>query len=205
MAKQPRYKEFVFPAGMAKFTYLNEPQEAFEGKGDPKFKTRCILEDTPEVRAFLDNVMDSVRAEAKKNGVKLKKVHKSPFEYPEDQDEDDFVPEDGKDKPKLDEDHVDKIYFDAKGKYKPGLIDSQRQSLPDDVKIMGGDVIRVKAEAMPYEGFGSGVTLRIKMVQLIEKNTSFSEGGNTEGFDDEEGGYVAPAPSEEDDDDEIPF
>lgn len=192
MAKGPVFAHHVSPISIAKYTFLDKPQEPYEGKGDPSFKVRCIIPDTPENRAWVQNVADTAVAEAKKNGIKLKKVFNNPFNFPEDQDEDDFMPEEGKDRPKLDEDHRDAIFFDAKGKFKPALIDSVRETLPDSVKIMGGDKIRAKFEAIPYEGLGSGFSLRVKVVQLVEKNTSFSGGrANVDGFDDVEGGYVS--------------
>jgi len=198
MAK-PKYTQFVTPTGIAKYTYLAKPQDPYQGKGDPQFKVRILLDDTAENRAWIDKVVETGVAEAKKNGVKLKKVFQNPFKYPEDQDEDDFLPEEGKDHPKLDEDHKGRIFVEFKSKFKPGLIDSARATLPEDVKIYGGDTIRVKFELNPYEMQGSGLSLRLKVVQLIAKNTSYSGGGvNTDGFDDVEGGYV----SEPGDDDE---
>lgn len=191
MAK-PKYTQFVTPAGIAKYTFLDKPQEPYQGKGDPSFKVRILIDDTAENRAWIDKVVETGLAEAKKNGVKLKKVFRNPFNFPEDQDEDDYIPEEGKDRPKLDEDHKGRIFVEFKSKFKPGLIDSARNTLPDDVKIYGGDNIRVKFELNPYEMQGSGLSLRLKVVQLIAKNTSFSGGGvNTDGFDDVEGGYVA--------------
>jgi hypothetical protein len=198
-----KYSKFVSPIGIAKFAWLNKPDDKF---GKEEFKVRVVIEDNEANREWCEKVFEAGKAEAKKAGVKLKKAAKSPFNYPEDQDEDDYVAEEGKDHPKLDEDHQGAIFFEAKTQFQPGLIDSARQSLPDDVQIRGGDKIRVKIELNPYEGFGSGVSLRLKTAQLVEKNTSFSGGGaDTDGFDDVEDGYVADqtsGDSEDGDEDE---
>ena len=194
------YEEVVWPTAMLKLCFLNEPSQQFDGKGDPMYKVRVLLEDTEENRAKIEGALDRAREAAKKNGVKLKKVHKLPFLMPEDVDEDDFIPAEGKDRPKYDEDYQGKIIFETKSKFPPMMIDAQRKALPEDVKIYSGDQGRVKTEVMPYEGLGSGISLRLKAVQLIAKNTSFSGGyNNTDGFDDVEGGYVAGGSSDDDD------
>lgn len=204
MAKA-KYSKAVFGPGIAKLAFLDKPSEPFEGKGDPKYKTRILLEDTPEIREKINEFHSAIEAEAKKAKVKLKKNYATKFNYPEDEDEDDFIPQDGKDRAKFDEDYRGKIWFESASKYKPGLIDSARQSLPEDVKIYNGDVIKVKVEGNPYDGFGSGISLRLKTVQLVEKNTSFSEGPDTDGFDDIEDGYVADQTGGDEDGDDEDF
>jgi hypothetical protein len=208
-----KYTRVVSPAGKSRVCFLNEPSQPYDGKGSPQYKTRVLFEDTPENRKWCDDMFAAGIAEGKKAGVKLKKAAQSPFHFPEDNDEEDFVPDvaAGKDRPKLDELYRDHIYFETKSNFKPGLIDAARQPLPDDVKIYNDDTIRAKIEFNPYEGFGSGLSLRMVTVQLIEKNNSFSGGAGSlddDGFDEVEGGYVAPPPSAgggDLEDDEIPF
>lgn len=197
MSKKFKYTRHVSPRGMFKYAWVNKP-DSYQGK--EQFKVTHLMEDTEEVRAWCDKVMESAIEEAKKAGVKLKRKPASPFVYPEDIDEDDFVPEEGKDKPKYDEDYRGKIFFTTKTNFKPGAIDAHRQSLPDDVRIMSGDEGRVRVENNPYEGFGSGVSLRFVTIQLLEKNNTFSGEGyvDTDGFEDEDG-YVAPAAEDEED------
>lgn len=201
--KKVKFTEFVSPPAIAKLAFVNKPSQPFEGKGEPVYQITGLLEDTDEVRAWIDKVIETGLDEAKKAGVKLKKQFGNPFQYPEDQDEDDFVPEEGKDKPKLDEDYRGRIFFKAKSQYKPGLIDTARVELPEDVRIMGGDIVRIKFAVNPYDGFGGGISLRLKVVQLVEKKTSFSggRGVNTDGFDDIDG-YVAQGSAGDDEDDE---
>lgn len=188
MATKAKYTTFVSPIGIAKFAWLNKPDAGYDGKSTPQFKIRVLIEDTDENRAWCDSVVAQAAIDAKTNSVKLKKVFNVPFNYPEDQDEDDFVPAEGKERPKLDEDHRGRIFFDTKSQYKPAQIDTKRVALPEDVYIMSGDEVRVKFELFAYEGLGSGVSFRPKVAQLIAKNTSFSGGAvNTDGFDDVDG------------------
>ncbi len=206
MASKPKFKEYVSPVGKAKLAFLHKPSAPFKEGDTPKFKVTLLIEDTTEHRAWVDAVVATALEEAKKHGVKMKKVFHNPFILPEDVDEDNFIPQDGKDRPKYDEDYRGKIIFEAKTQYQPGLIDTAKQALTDDVKIYGGDMVRVKVEAQPYlNGSNSGITLRLITVQLVEKNTSYggSRGPNTDGFDDIDG-YVAGGDAS-DDDDEIPF
>lgn len=201
MAK-PKFSRLVSPVGIAKLAFVHDPSQPFEGKGDPQFKIRVLLDDTEENRKWCDETFEQGKAEAKANKVKLKKAAKNPFNFPEDADEDDFIPEDGKDKPKFDEDYRDRIWFETKSKYQPGLIDTARQALPEGVKIFNNDDVRTKIELNPYEGFGSGLSLRLITVQLVNKNSSFTPGqADTDGFGDVEDGYVAPSGGDDEDED----
>lgn len=199
--KKLKFSRFVSPKGIAKYSWLDKPDTGYDGKSEPKFKVTILMDDDAETRAWCKKVTETLCAEAKAQGVKLKKQFHSPFVFPEDVDEDDFVPAEGKDKPKYDEDYKGRIFFTSKTGYQPGLIDAAKQSLKDGVRIMGGDIIRVKIEGNAYEGLGSGLSFRPVTVQLIQKNTSFSGRGrtDTDGFDEEEG-YVS-----DDLDDEIAF
>lgn len=203
--KKFKYSRPVTPIGIAKFCWVDKPDTGHDGKSNPKYKSRILIDDTEENRAWCEEMHQKALAEAKKAGVKIKKVHKTPFQYPEDQDEDDFIPAEGKDKPKLDEDHKGRIFFEAKTAFQPGLIDcsSPPQSLPEGARIMGGDKIRLKIEFNPYEGLGSGISFRLVTVQLIEKNSAFAGGGvDTDGFGEVDGGYTAPDTDDEDGNDE---
>lgn len=204
MAKKFKFSQYVSPVGKAKLTFLDQPSKPYTEGGTEYYKTRILLDDTPEVRAWIEKIVATAEKEAKEAGVKLKKNYHSPFIMPEDVDEDDFIPEEGKERPKYDEDYREKIFFEAKSQYKPGLIDTAKVSLPEDLKIMGGDDIRIKFIVSPYvSGANSGITLRLRTVQLVNKNTSFGGGGgepDTDGFDDIDG-YVSPTSDDDGDED----
>jgi hypothetical protein len=190
MAKKPQYTELVSPIGIANWAFVTKPAEPYTKGDDPEYKITVGLEDTDENRAWCNKFIETAQSDAKKHGVKLKKAGKIPFNYPEDQDEDDFKP-----KPegtgKYPETFKDRIIFQTKSKFRPGVIDTKRQDLPEDVRIMSGDEVRVKVAVNPYEGMGSGISMRLKVVQLVQKNTSFSgRKPNLDGFDDVDG-YVA--------------
>ena len=63
--------------------------------------------------------------------------------------------------------------------------DSGGNRLPDDVKIFGGDLIRVAGSAKAYNvGPQKGVTLYLNNVRLVEKRATGSDdfGGPEDGF-----------------------
>jgi hypothetical protein len=186
-AKKFKFSEPVSPMGIASSAWLNKPSQPFDGKGEPMYKITLLLEDTAENRNWCQETLDKALAEAKQANVKVKKVYNSPFIYPEDVDEDDFIAAEGKTYAKYPEAARGRIMFTAKSQYKAGQIDAKRNVLPEDVKIMNGDEVKVKVQLNPYEGLGSGVSLRLITVQLIKKNTSYSTGPRTDGFDEEEG------------------
>lgn len=196
-----KYTNAVLPKGIAKRCFINKPSAPFDKGGREQYKVTVLIEDTAENRDYLNSVVARAADEAKAQGVKLKKNYGVAIVYPEDHDPDDFEAAEGAQYPKLDEDFRDRIAIEAKSGFKPALIDSAKQTLPEDVAIYRNDVIRVKIEPNPYEGFGSGISFRLKVVQLIAKDTSYpGSGTNTDGFDEEEGGYVAPSKIEDDED-----
>mgnify|MGYP004602787429 CR=1 FL=1 len=67
---------------------------------------------------------------------------------------------------------------------KPGIVDAKKK--PINVNIGGGSIIKVAFEPVPYynAAAGSGVSLRLKAVQVIEL---VEYAGGDYGFDEEEG------------------
>lgn len=184
MADKFKYSRLVSPIGLFDLTWAMKPSKKYKSE-EEEYKTNFIFDDTPENRKWCEDLMTKAVAEAKEAGVKLKKVYKSPFTFPEDLDEDDFLPSGDNDRPKYDPDiYQDKIFFTTKSRYQPGLIDRNREPLTEPMKIFGGDTGRVKVEINPYEGFGGGISLRWVTAQLIAKKEGFNRGPDTEGFDE---------------------
>lgn len=184
---------FVTPVGMAKYAWLNQPDTTFANGGEGKYKIRVLIDDNEENRAWVANVIETAKADAKTNGLLIKKNFNNPFKFPEDLEPEEFEVQAGKERPKYDEDHKGKIFFEASSKFKAGQIDSGLQELPDDVLIMSGDKVRVKFQTNPYDTLSSGISLRLMIVQLVEKNSTFTGTGgiNTEGFSPLENGFRA--------------
>jgi hypothetical protein len=209
-----KFSKFTTPTGTAKYAWLDKPDPYGQKLTPPKteYKIRILLDDTPENRAFIEKVIETGKSEAAKAGIKLKKQFKTPFRFPEDQDEDDYVPQDGKDKPKLDEDHQGRIFFEAKTGFIPASLSMEKdakgvlQGLPEGTKIMSGDLVRVQFTLNPYDGLGSGISLRLNAVQLRKKNSNFQGGNyNSSDFGDDDEEDQVEGDENQSDDDEIPF
>ena len=59
-----KFSNFVLPTGMAKFAYLDKPQDGFKPNDPPKFKVRVLLEDTPEIRKMIEELLKTGQKEA---------------------------------------------------------------------------------------------------------------------------------------------
>lgn len=201
--KKPKFSTTISPVVEAYFAFLTRPSKPYKEDGKPQFKITGIAEDTPETREWIEGLLEKAREEAKEAGIKLPKVIASPFNFPEDHDEDAFVPNaDGK--TSVDAVYEGKIYFTAKSDYRPGTIDTDREDLPESVYIMSGDKVRIKMIVKPYtNGANKGVALKLKVVQLVEKQAGTGRRANHgEGFDNIEGYKVNKASVAESDDEE---
>jgi hypothetical protein len=210
MAEKFKFSTFVTPKGIAKYAWLDKPDKYQLERGKTQYSIRVLIEDTEKNREWVEKVLATTKAEAAKAKVKLKKQFNTPFRLPEDQDEDDFVPADGKDKPKYDEDHKGRIFFEIKTGYIPAQFGLEKDDdgnligLPEGTRIMSGDKVKVKFRLNPYDGLGSGVSFRLMSVQLVEKNSNFSGGKQSaDEFEDDDDDDQFDGNS--DDDGEIPF
>lgn len=69
--------------------------------------------------------------------------------------------------------------------YPPQIVDTKKNDLPDNVKVWGGDVIKVAYRPFAYD---EGISLRMNAVMLVEKR---AQTGGADAFGDDEEGYVA--------------
>lgn len=185
---------FYTPIGTAKFAWLRTPDTKFATDGKGKYKIRILLDDNEDNRAWANALIEQCKLDAKNDGKLLKKGFKSPIKFPEDIDEEEFVVQQGKERASYDEDHRGKIFFEASSSFAPGLIDSAKVELPEEINIMSGDTIKAKIQGNPYDTLSTGISLRLMMVQLIERKNATAS-SKTDGFDVIEGGFkVADTP-----------
>ena len=183
------YAKIVTPVGVSQFCWLNVPDTKFDETGH--YKTNLIVnakEGQAIVKSINEEVKKAVTIGAEKaNGKEVKKAN-LPFE-------EEYV--EGKPTGNL----IFKFKTKAKiitkdGKVIPNkvaIFDSQGKPMTD-ISIWSGSEMKVSAELIPYftSMAGSGVSLRLRAVQI----TKLVEGGNANsaghGFDKVEDGYVAP-------------
>lgn len=201
MAKE-KLPTHTTPAGVAIYPSLVKADTRFDPDG--VFKTGLKLEgdDAEKLQALIDEAFDEQLKAVKKElaekkkgkGVKVKEADK-PYEVEVDEEGDEtgaikfnfkmkqtVKPRDGDpftQKPKI---------FDAKGK--PITVSS----------IWGGSRLRLAFQIAPYytAQIGSGVTLRLKAVKVIELVEGGGANADSYGFGEEEDGY-------EGSDDKSPF
>lgn len=183
--------KLISPVAVAAYAWLDKPDSKFaKTEDEANYKLTLVFdEDDAEAQAFVQKISDLGQeiAPKLKDPVKLKKG----FKLVKESDKDEFE---------------GKILLECKSKYKPTLIDSARNELGDGA-IKSGDLVRASILVKPYPAFGSGISLKLRAVQLIEKR-NMGGGGGADDFDDYEGGYVADQTSGgsgEDDDDDADF
>lgn len=176
MARKKDY--FTSPRGRAEYPHLVEPDTKFDADG--KYKVNLIVSG-PEAQAF----KEAIDKRMEKNLQRIEEQGKDPgnthLPYEE--------LEDGS--------FRFKFKSNAKGETREGktfsrtipLFDAAGNPVTDLDGVGGGSIIRVAGEFGlwgPFGATGSGVTLRINAVQIIELN-EYEASAETYGFEAEDG------------------
>lgn len=190
MATKPKNPLYVTPAGIAQYPYLTKPDTKFNPDGDYKVTLDLKSEDAgPLMQQLEDAHVKAVEDAKAENKGKRIKEGELPFIVNEDAGTVSFK---FKLKAKVTPKKGDPF------QQKPSLVDSKRTPLPDTTKIGGGSTIKVAFEIIPYYTAiaGAGVSLRLKAVQLLDLK-EYTAGSRAAGSFNEEDGFVAEEPSEE--------
>lgn len=183
MAQQKR-KQFVTPAGVAIYPWLNQPDTKFVPEGEFKVNLRLSAEEAEQLINQLGQELDNFAAEAIKKDPKVKQFSKRlPFEEEIDDNGD------------LTGSYIFKFKQKAKINTKSGdsfnmkvaLFDAKRT--PTTVNVGGGSTLKVAFTAWPYTMASSrsiGLTLRPSAVQILQL-VELSGGDDANMFDDEDG------------------
>ena len=198
MRKKQQIK-MTTPKGTAIWPWLNEPNRKFEPAGVYAVNLRMMMSDAQD---FIDNIT-KVRDEhhneqTKELKKKIKKADLPIIEVVDDQGD-----ETGEVELKL----KLKASYEYDGKtitQRPLIMDAKQKPIGDEVRIGSGTTMRCGVEVRPWyvASQGVGVSLRLRVVQVIDL-VEFG-GGGTSGFDfeDEEGfESVAAAMDEHEGDD----
>lgn len=151
---------FVSPRGIARFPYLTSPDTKF----DPEGKYRVDLELDASEREAKEFLMS-----LDKDVAEFSKDARRPFKRDDDSG----------------------MYIVRFGsKFKPNVFDATRNRIPDEVNVGSGSVVKVAFEKHFYPGFGGGMNLYLKAVQVIELVEYGGPGAEAFGFEDEVGPRV---------------
>lgn len=171
MAKT-KMPKLVSPVCTAAFAWVNKPDDKFN-KDKPEYKLTLVMDEGPEADAFIEKIKELGSAFARDAGIKLKKTFQLPVRYFDDDEKEEFE---------------GKVRINAKSQFAPGQVDASCKVLPEGIFVMSGDKVRASMLVGAYEGMGSGVNLKLRNVQLIEKATSI--GTPSDDFDAVDG-YTA--------------
>jgi hypothetical protein len=162
--------KFISDQGRAQYPWLNRPDTAFGG--EPKYKTRLIVEDGSELRQLCSEVAEE------EFGSKASRS-RMPFDIDEDTGE---------------------TVLRVSSKYAPMFFDATGQPLVEKQvpNLWAGSILRIGGYAAPYTVNGAtGVSLQLTKVQVIEPVQ-----GSGAGFEAVEGGFVASEMTQDDFDNE---
>lgn len=150
MAKAARAK-IVSPKGVAVYPRLNKADTKFDAEG--VFKTGLRVDPSDPASA---EFLEKIKAFGAEHGRK-----KMPFK--------DEAGDDGAPTGMVIVNYKVKAMWPDGSSRKPAVVDAAKQELMANVG--GGSIIRISGEMVEYEGFGGGVTLVPKAVQVIELKT----------------------------------
>lgn len=175
MSKRPRLPmaRIVTAKGLAHFSYVNKPDT--EGPySDGKYKITVSFPADSEFVSTLEEKVDALLKEHYGDSVPINAY--SPIKYGDDQNN-----------AKMREAMQGRVFIRAKSAKQPVVVDAQKQELPEDMTVFGGDTVKVAMTLAVYDGAQKGVTAYLDAIQLIEKRSDGS-GANRFGIED---GYVA--------------
>ena len=176
--------------GVAAYSWLYKRDTKFAKKGeDGKFKLSIVFDkdDMDDLVAGIEGgsekisgtewVARALRAHADAGGDNANAPIK---------DGDKPVDKKGKAK-EVNEEFAGKMMANFTTTYQPVFVDTKKNKLSADVKIMSGDLVKV---VFRPNAFDEGVNFYMNAIMLLEKNAS---GGGADAFGDDEEGYTNDA------------
>lgn len=187
-AKMDRFDTLRTPKGTAGFSYLREPDESF---GGANHRIQLFVDkNDPEVKAFVQKLNETkakfLKLKGKKDDKKIPAMKKA----------DAYLAEKFGDYGVKEGD----LYFEFRSKARQDdggdwkfidIFDVKGQPAPD-LRVFGGDVIRVSVTLMGYvTGQGSGIKPYLNSVQVLQKKNN-GYGASKNVFEDESAEFGEP-------------
>lgn len=213
MSDKKKYVRGTSPKGTAAWPRLTEPDCTFDPNGMYSVNLRLPMDEAKSLITQIDNAHKAQVAEVVKE---LKSKGKPPKVKEADMPYKPVLDEDGNETGEVEFKFKLKAMAGSKDKQwaqKPRLFDSKGKPLSSGVKVGSGSTIRVGYELFPYyvPSVGSGVSLRVLAVQVLELveygGGSFKDYGFNEedGFEATEQPAAANESTEEDSDEASAF
>lgn len=182
--------------GVAKFCYLNKPNETFKVEGEYSVDFVQSPAEAKPLITLIDAAMQDSLEQAKKDNPKLKKIQVADPPYKNDTDKDG------------NETGLIKFKFKAKASgtkkdkttwtFRPRIFDAKGVPMPSTVSIWGGSVVRISFQIAPFytAKVGAGVSLRLQAVKVLELKSGQGKDAASYGFGEEEEGYSSEGAGE---------
>lgn len=162
----------VLPPCVAAYAHVYTPDDKFAtDPDDAKYSIRAVFEEGDDLSKFEAACAEVAEAEWPK--VKMDKVN-TPIRTADDIENETEA-----------EKFVGKKFITTRTKYMPKIIDAAKDPLPEGVRVMSGDLVRVSVEVYAMVASGKkSVFTRFRAVQLLEKRNM--AGDYTNDFDDDD-------------------
>tara|TARA_R100001594_G_scaffold101815_2_gene136393 strand:+ start:482 stop:1087 length:606 start_codon:yes stop_codon:yes gene_type:complete len=186
------------PKGTAVWPWLTEPNRKFDQAGVYSVNLKMSSEDAEEFVKTITRVRDEFHEEETKT--QKKKIKKADLPLVE------VVDDQGNETGEVELKLKMNASYEHDGKtitQRPTLIDTKQNPITEDVRVGSGTTMRCGVEVRPWyvPSQGVGVSLRLKVVQIIEL---VEFGGGTSGFDfDDEEGFETVSSNLQDEDNEL--
>ena len=174
------YIKGVTPVAKAIYPHLNKPDVRFQKEGVYKVTAELSKDDAQDLLKQIEEGLKTAQAESKSS-----KTANPPY--------------------KIDEDGNYQFNFKCKAsgisktgqtwEQRPKVFDSKGTPIPKETIVWGGTTMKVAYEIIPYSNnmLGSGVSLRLKAVQVHDLVSGGGASADSYGFKEETSGYVAEA------------
>ncbi len=182
--RKRKHIKLTTPKGTAIYPWLNEPNRKFDQIGVYSVNLRMNGEDAAEFISTITKVRDEYHDEqTKEMKKKLKKADLPVMEVVDDQ---------GEETGEVDLKIKLKASYEYDGKtttQRPILIDAKQQPMANDILIGSGTTLRCGVEVAPWyvPTMGIGVSLRLRVAQIIDLVEFVGGGAAAYNFKNEEG------------------
>jgi len=162
------------PTGIAHYPYISKPDEGHQ-YSDGKFKVDLSIPEEqaePLIKQIKEFLVEGMKAEKAKGKKQLKQA---PLPFKKEIDKETGEP-------------TGNIIFKFKSQYKPHVFDAKKKLMVDH-NIWGGSELKVNGLLYYYSSpaIGSGISMRLKAVQVIQYVQGTSDGADSFDFEEEEG------------------
>ena len=183
--RKRKHIKLTTPKGTAIYPYLNEPNRKFDQIGVYSVNLRMNGEDAAEFISTITKVRDEYHNEQTKE-MKKKTLKKADLPVKE------VVDDQGEETGEVDLKIKLKAGYEYDGKtitQRPTLIDAKQQPMANDILIGSGTTLRCGVEVAPWyvPTMGIGVSLRLRVAQIIDLVEFGGGGAAAYDFNNEEG------------------